>query len=192
MIIKRHSMEYLRECFSVDCEKGCIVWKIRPEHHFRTKRGQLIANGRNALKEAGSIDSIEPGKKRATKYKSIGVNGARYKYHHVIWLFHTGLWPTELDHISGNGLDNRILNLREATSSENSRNLPLSSRNKSGVSGLHWVKQERAWTVGIGVNGKWKYLGIFKDKQEAINVRKAAEKKYGYHQNHGKKKELRC
>jgi len=52
--------------------------------------------------------------------------------------------------------------------------------------GVQWNKAHAAWHVRIGVGGKYKHLGYFKDFNEAVAVRKEAEVHYGYHENHGR------
>ena len=90
----------------------------------------------------------------------------------------------EIDHINGDRYDNRIINLKEATTSENNRNRRITDRNTSGYVGV--VKQGDKWYAYIKVDGKKIHLGTYNTKDEAIQARKQAEKKYGFHENHGK------
>jgi len=74
------------------------------------------------------------------------------------------------DHINGNGLDNRKQNLRFVTNSQNGMN--------SKVLGIHFIKSENKWRTQVCVNYKRIYLGIFKNKEDAIKARRAGEQKY--------------
>lgn len=109
-------------------------------------------------------------------------------YHRVAWLVHYGTWPEgHLDHIDGDsGGNNRITNLRVATYSENSRNKKVYKSNKSGVTGVLWQKRISKWTAQIKNNGRQIHLGCFTEINDAVSARKSAEKKYGYHENHGR------
>ncbi len=46
---------------------------------------------------------------------------------------------------------------------------------KSGVAGVRWDKQHSRWQAAISVRGVKTFLGRFKDKNDAIAARKAAE-----------------
>lgn len=83
-----------------------------------------------------------------------------------------------VDHIHKNKFDNRKSELRIATNSQNQMNRDIPSKNTSGFRGISWHKNKQAWIAQIGVNGKLKYLGIFKDIEDAIKVRLEAEKYY--------------
>ncbi|SWJ13234.1 HNH endonuclease [Klebsiella pneumoniae] len=52
--------------------------------------------------------------------------------------------------------------------------------------GVYWVKADRKWRVRIGVNGKYVSVGVFSNLEDALEARKTAEIKYGYHENHGR------
>ncbi len=85
----------------------------------------------------------------------------------------------DTDHINRNKLDNRKVNLRVATRSENNFNSGLSSANTSGYKGVHWFKPAKLWRAYITIDGKRIELGYSKVKEEAIKLRQEAEKKYG-------------
>lgn len=84
------------------------------------------------------------------------------------------------DHLSRNTDDYRKCNLKLKTNEENSHNRSLSKANTSGKTGVSFNKQKRLWTAYITVNYRTIHLGDFIDINEAIDVRKAAEKKYGF------------
>ena len=83
-----------------------------------------------------------------------------------------GAKPGELvDHINGDGLDNRLENLRICNAQENSRNTKgwrKSSSTFKGVS-LHRASGGK-WRALIGVGGKSIYLGIFNSEEEAARA----------------------
>ncbi len=91
-----------------------------------------------------------------------------------------------VDHINGDGLDNRRKNIRLATAGDNMRNRRLNSNNRSGVSGVCWAKDSRKWQAQIKVEGHMLYLGQFDELDDAIAARLTAEKEHGFHENHGR------
>lgn len=86
----------------------------------------------------------------------------------------------QVDHINGNGLDNRLVNLRICTHQQNQCNSGLQKNNTSGYKGVHWRKDCSKWYCCIYLNGKPIYLGRFECKIEAAKVyNEAAVKYYG-------------
>ena len=82
------------------------------------------------------------------------------------------------DHKNRNTLDNRKNNLRPATNSENMKNRSLFSNNKSGVTGVWFLKDRQKWRAEIKMNKKSVYLGDFINKDDAIEARLQAEADY--------------
>ena len=108
--------------------------------------------------------------------------------HHLVWLYVHGRYPIGImDHINGNKTDNRLVNLREVTSLENSKNIKIGKRNKTGILGVCWDKFRGRWSAEIGKQPKRVKLGRFSDFFQACCARKSAELKYNYHPNHGKR-----
>ena len=173
---------FAKECF--DYIDGGLVWKERPAHHFKSERAQKSFNTKHKGKKAGT----KMKRKCGNFYLKVTLDGQQTGAHRVVWLLHHGDWPkNEIDHVNGDSLDNRIENLRDVTKSENMRNTKISKRNNSGVVGVRFVKpREGYWTADIGVDGRSIGLGSFKTFDEAVKARKDAERKYGYHENHGR------
>lgn len=86
-----------------------------------------------------------------------------------------------IDHINHDGLDNRKVNLRIVTRSENGMNNSVSSRSKSGVIGVSYESKRNRlskWRAYISVDKKQIDLGYFENLEDAIVARLTAEKEY--------------
>lgn len=84
------------------------------------------------------------------------------------------------DHLSRDTDDNRKCNIILKSNQRNSHNRGLSKVNTSGKTGVSYNKEKNMWTAYITVNYKTKYLGDYTDFNDAVNIRKEAEKKYGF------------
>lgn len=84
----------------------------------------------------------------------------------------------DVDHIEHDITDNRKEKLRIVTPLQNSINRSIQSNNKSGVTGVYWSKQRNKWIAQITVNKKAINLGGYNSFDEAVSVRKEAERKY--------------
>lgn len=82
----------------------------------------------------------------------------------------------QTDHINRNGLDNRKINLRTVTNSQNQHNTEKRAENTSGYKGVTFHRRDRYWQSSIRVNGKRFYLGSFKKIEDANNAYKFAER----------------
>jgi hypothetical protein len=72
-----------------------------------------------------------------------------------------------VDHINGNGLDNRMVNLRVCTAAQNSRNRKPRKGSLSGYRGVSFYKNYQKWVAQIMYDGVKYYLGYFSDPKEA-------------------------
>lgn len=101
-------------------------------------------------------------------YVLISVDNCRYKAHRLAWLWMTGAWPeADVDHINGLTSDNRWVNLRAATRSQNGAN-SRKSRNKTiGYKGVYWLPREGKWMAQISPFGRRITIGRFDTAEEA-------------------------
>lgn len=170
----------LLELIRYEPETGCFYWRKRKRDFFKSNRSFNTWNTRFGEKKA--LTFVNP-----NGYLRGSILGKLYMAHRIAWVYCHGQAPKgEIDHINGNPSDNRIKNLRDVTKEQNAQNTKIHSNNTSGYSGVSYATRERNWRVEIGVHGKQVHLGSFKDKGLAIKARAAAEKKLGYHQNHGR------
>lgn len=173
-----------RELF--DYQDGLLYWNLRARSYFRDDRSHAVWNARFAGKPAGHIHKSRSGERHKTTVTIDGVS-VRLLASRVVWAWHHGSWPSGIvDHEDGDTLNDRIGNLRDVTSSQNSQNMRMHPDNTSGVTGVHWHKQRGKWVASIMANRNSRYLGIYDNLDEAIAVRKAAEATLGFHPNHGR------
>lgn len=112
------------------------------------------------------------------RYRTVQIKRARYYCHRICWELQHGAIPAGLciDHLDGNGLNNRADNLRVATLSDNQRNRRPCKKSRFGIAG---VTHHRGGYV-VNCAG---YIGWTKDFFEACCKRKSAELCRGYHIN---------
>ena len=118
-------LDFVRELFNYDSEKGVLLWNKRPDSHFKTPHAAMLWNARYAGTEAGNKVSRPNGEKR---YSEVGIRQEGktklFSVHRVVWLMCHGEDPgaMEIDHINHDPTDNRISNLRKCSCAENSWN----------------------------------------------------------------------
>lgn len=101
----------------------------------------------------------------------VGAKPESVRMHRLIMSPPTGL---SVDHIDGNGLNNRRSNLRLATVSQNGCNRGPAVNNTSGYKGVWWFAYAKLWTAQIRLKGKRYHLGYFKTAEEAHSAYCAA------------------
>lgn len=175
----------LRKLLDYNPSTGEFAWKPRTPDLFggqqRCHDDACVAwNNRNA-----GLPALIG---RPLGYRSGYIFKVPIRAHRVAWALYYGEWPKgQIDHINGDRSDNRIVNLRVVTPLENRRNQRLSRRNSSGFHGVSWCATRGKWRATINVEGSCVVLGRFTSKDEAIASRRAAEQRYGFHPNHGRK-----
>ncbi|AUE23479.1 HNH endonuclease [Escherichia phage vB_EcoS_HSE2] len=156
--------------FRYDTNTGKLYWRVTNSN--RAPAGSEVAAVRN------------------WGYVCVRLHGRTFQAHRIIWDMmkpENKLQPgEEIDHIDHNRENNLLSNLRKTTRKENSRNLSLARNNTSGVTGVRFDKSRGKWRAEIKVKKRVIHLGRFETIDDAIAARKAAEVKYGFHENHGK------
>lgn len=165
--------EAARKMFSYDPQTGRV-----------TRR---VARGRGRVgAEAGWVWKTrqQPGRRMI----SVGSKNRKVYYTaRVIWLLVTGEWPRyEVDHIDGDPLNDRWANLRDVPTAVNAKNKGILSNNSSGAMGVRWKEDRHKWQARVKVGGREKHLGYFFTLEEATQARKRADRRYGFHKNHGR------
>lgn len=151
--------ESLMRVMNYTQETGAFTWVMPPKNHGRLKAA-----------EAGS---------RTTGYVLIKLDGRKYKAHRLAWLFVHGDWPNgEIDHINGNPFDNRISNLRIATSAQNQANRRR-NENKQYPKGVRILPSGR-FNARITVSKRLINIGVYETAADASTAYlKAATDYYG-------------
>lgn len=166
------SPEELCKLLRYDPETGKLFWRPRTDSFFSTKgmapRWNALYSGAEAFTSLNS-----------SGYYHGKIFGKLYRAHRVAWAISHGAWPeNEIDHINGNRIDNRLINLRSATRSENSRNSRIRSDNTSGHKGVRWIKSRCKWEARVRVSGINRHIGYFASYELACDSYSLAVKEY--------------
>jgi hypothetical protein len=153
-----------------------------------------LTQGKEAIVDEGIAFTMPSQKWQYRKDKNTGYAQTRIRkggnrktvhMHRFIWENVHGPIPDglEIDHINGNGLDNRIANLRLADDRLQSintlqRRLGLTS---SQYPGVNWGKHARKWITHVTIKGVAYHLGCFDDELEAYNAYTSALDAYNTH-----------
>ncbi len=138
----------VRELLSYDLGSGEFKW-IKPR------------SGVSLKKPAGTVNR--------NGYLDIRIDRKIYAAHRLAWLYVNGEWPPGmLDHINGNRMDNRILNLRSVSNTVNQQNQRHArADNKVGLLGVNFEKGSGKYKAQIRHNGKKLLVGRFDDPMAA-------------------------
>lgn len=133
------SQAELRGLFTYDPLTGLLYWRVRPSFKSRRQAGE----------EAGTLHH--------SGYVQVGLAGTIYMAHRLIWKLMRGDDPIEVDHHNGVRSDNRWLNLREATRSQQGMNKPTPNYHR----GVHFMARNGKFGAQIKVDCEHRWLGSF-------------------------------
>lgn len=155
--------QLLHDLLFYDGKTGDFYWRTSPKYNIPagTKAGCSRANG----------------------YVFIGIRGYRQiGAHRLAWVYNHGEIPDgyEIDHINCDPSDNRMINLRLATSSQQKQNKRVQSNSRSGLKGAyyHACHKGKKWRSQIKVDGRYIFLGYYHTAEEAHEAYKAASVHY--------------
>ncbi|AUR82898.1 hypothetical protein NVP1029O_65 [Vibrio phage 1.029.O._10N.261.55.A7] len=181
---RKLNIDLLSKVFSYDPLTGDLTWRERTRSHFKTDHAMKSFNN----KKAGTIAGTERMNGNGKRYLVVKHDGVTHLAHRICFAIHNNVQPEMVDHINGNGKDNRASNLRSVSVTENNRNMRKFKTNTSGFSGVS--KVDSRWMASIWINNNQLNLGVFDTKPEAVAARKAGEKICAYHKNHGEERSL--
>lgn len=161
------------ELFRYDYETGVLYWRWR----VNSRVPKTLEAGRQRKSNSGGYG-----------YLDVQVHGRAYPVHRVVMLMCYGFYgeSLEVDHINHVRNDNRLVNLRFVTHGENMKNKSISSKNTSGVTGVHFAKANKKYVAQIKVDRKVMHLGMFDTLEAAAAARAEANLKFNFNNNHGK------
>jgi hypothetical protein len=136
------TQKQLKELLSYDPDTGLFTWLVnRPA-------------GVKAGDQAGHLNKKDG-------YWTIKVLGKQYAAHRLAWFYSYGHWPIDLDHKDRVRSNNSLLNLREATPTQNGKNTGMRPSNTSGFKGVTWNRKCGKWQAQAKLSGESHHLGLF-------------------------------
>jgi hypothetical protein len=148
--------------------------QISKAYIYEPTTGKLFRRHRGGkIKEINPVREQKGGDCLAANQAKFG--GYETTVPHIIWMLMTRRWIKSghmVDHKNGDVSDNRWVNLREVTPSQNSRNKVVQGRWVNADEGMERgvYKNGRSYRVIIKVNGAMRYFGTYPTVKEANKV----------------------
>lgn len=142
-------LEVVTELLNYNAETGIFTWK-------KNLKGPV---------KSGDI----AGSKHPMGYKSIRIKGVDFLAHRLAFYI-SGRnidGRVQIDHINGDRTDNRLCNLRVATTAQNNQNSPKKKSNSSGYKGVSFDARRNSYRVRVRANNKVYWVGYFKTPEDA-------------------------
>ena len=136
----------LSELLTYNPETGVFKWNVSPT--------KVVKAG----DRAGSVN--------CEGYVTIGIKRTYYQAHQLAWLYMTGTFISEIDHIDGDRTNNTWSNLREVVGNSNRWNRKLNENSTTKVKGVYWNESNKGYTGSVSKN-KQRYSRTFKTLEEA-------------------------
>ncbi len=131
---------------------------------YLPETGQLVwIKSKNSRAPVGKV----VGEWKSTNRKNVQFFKRKFYVYQLIYLWHYGYVPKEMDHKDRDKNNNRIENLRECNSTQNAANRKF--RNKSGYKGVVHLGTKK-YRAAISINGRTYHLGLFKTIEEAAKA----------------------
>jgi hypothetical protein len=128
-----------------------------------------VTGGHLALIDADDAVRVSARKWRLDSdgYVISGGKQTNFKLHRFVLNAPKGV---AVDHVNQDKLDNRKVNLRYVTHSQNVVHAPLRHTNTSGYKGVTWHKRTQTWRAYIRVAGRQIHIGHYDSAQEAARA----------------------
>lgn len=115
---------------------------------------------------------------RKKTYACTKINGQKVLIHRIILSAESG---QVVDHINGDGMDNRKVNLRLCTHTQNLWNQKKNKNNRSGYKGVFYSQHHGRWAAEINADRTRHFLGYFEVIEDAARAYNEAAIKYHGH-----------
>lgn len=149
---------------------------------------------KNKITRGNSAKGSVIGSINGDGYLRVRFNKREFYLHRLAYYMHYGFMPEFVDHINGVRTDNRAINLREATISQNGMNKLMQSNNTSGFKGVTFHKRAGKWVGFCTVNRirkSTRYHETAKEASDELEVIRINLHKEFSNDGHGSTTELR-
>lgn len=158
----------LRRLFKYDPETGAVTRLVVTSNRVRI--GDIV----------GSKKTTHRGKNYAGQYLQVRVNSKLMYVHRIAYSLMTGEHIPNgvyIDHVNGDGTDNRWANMRLATRSQNMANIVRKTARQTNLpKGVQWHDRDKLYVARLGNRA----IGYFKDVSKAAAAyNAAARERYG-------------
>lgn len=146
----------------VSIENNKLIRELSKKIRYEPMTGRFF---RKVYFGGRAKSGVMAGYAHSLRYWVINYKRKSIRAHRLAWFISYGTLPPVIDHIDGDGLNNKLNNLRESSPSLNARNR---KRHRNGfLLGTCYCKSRKKWLAGYRLKGKRKHIGVFDTMESA-------------------------